>query len=450
MTLESTAGQTAAAEPAVSPAQTVIAPPRKPAAEPAFLPKEPETLEEAGLTFGQVESLVLKFLLNHGSATGRNIADHVRLPFGLLNRVLFQLKSQLILTYIGSAPMNDYEYDLTEAGVQRARRFSERCTYFGSAPVTLEDYIAGVHAQSVRREKPRVEELLAAFKDLTLPTAIISQIGQAISAGMSFFLYGSPGNGKTSIAERVIGTLSREIWIPRTLTVTGEMIRLYDPSNHRPAEKGNSVLDAARYDRRWVKIRRPTIVAGGELTLKQLEITTNHNTGISEAPLQLKSNCGVLVIDDFGRQRCSTDELLNRWIVPLEKRVDYLSLPSGRQIEVPFDQLLVFSTNLEPRKLVDEAFLRRIPYKIEVLDPSEKQFTELFLKLAAAHGFQCPVGVVEGLLARHYRDAVRTLRFCHARDLLLQAKHFCLFHEQPMVLTPAILDVAVNNYFAGI
>jgi hypothetical protein len=203
-------------------------------------------------------------------------------------------------------------------------------------------------------------------------------------------------------------------------------------------------------DQRWIRIRRPTIVVGGELTLESLEIKTNTNTGIGEAPLQMKSNGGTLVIDDFGRQRCSTDELLNRWIVPLETGYDYLNLASGRKIQVPFDQLIVFSTNLEPAALVDEAFLRRIPYKLDVQDPSEPQFRELFQLSASSMGIACRSEMVDYLIDTHYQRAGRPLRFCHPRDLLRQVSNFCSFHEVPREVTRQNLDAAVKNYFAAI
>ena len=233
---------------------------------------------------------------------------------------------------------------------------------------------------------------------------MLRRLGPAINSGRGLFLFGAPGNGKTSIAERVTKAFGQFIWIPRAIGVDGEIIRLYDPNAHEevPLDGGSGLLNQSHIDRRWIRIRRPTVVVGGELTMSNLEVTLNTSTGISEAPMQLKSNCGTLVIDDFGRQRMSTDELLNRWIVPLEKRYDYLNLANGKKIEVPFDQLVIFSTNLEPRDLVDDAFLRRIPYKIEVVDPTEDEFRELFKMMAPKLGFNYDDKVVDYLL----RDAL--------------------------------------------
>jgi predicted ATPase with chaperone activity len=264
------------------------------------------------------------------------------------------------------------------------------------------------------------------------------------------FLYGAPGNGKTVIAERVTAVFGETVWIPRSLGVDGEIIRLFDPMNHveAPLDPPGAILDDKQVDQRWVRIKRPTIVAGGELTMASLEISENTATGICEAPLQLKSNCGTLVIDDFGRQKMSTDQLLNRWIVPLEKRYDYLNLPNGKKIQVPFDQLIVFSTNLEPKDLVDEAFLRRIPYKIEVLNPSEDEFRKLFELMCPKLGFTYEASALDYLIEKHYRAVNRPFRACQPRDLLMQVKNFCLYSKQEPVLNEETLDLAVENYFA--
>lgn len=410
-----------------------------------FVPREPDTLEESGLSQSEIEALVMKYLLNCGAATGRQISEHLRLPFRLMERLLRQLKEALLVVYRGSAPLSDYIYELTEVGHERARRFSQRCTYFGTAPVSLTDYVASVRAQSITLQAPTMADLRRAFSDLVLGEEILRQIGQAANSGLGLFLYGAPGNGKTSIAERIIRAFGEEVWIPRAVSVFGEIVRIYDPSSHDVLP--TAIDKDAAIDGRWIRIRRPTIVVGGELTMDSLEIATNASTGISEAPLQMKANCGTLVIDDFGRQRCSAAELLNRWIVPLEKRYDYLTLGNGRKIEIPFDQLIVFSTNLEPRALVDEAFLRRIPYKIDVRDPSEQEFRSLMRSTAVQMGIQHREDVVDHLLA-YYRSTGRTLRFCHPRDLLRQVKIYCSFLQLPPVLTREAIDTAVRNYFA--
>ncbi|MBN1909422.1 MAG: AAA family ATPase [Pirellulales bacterium] len=385
-----------------------------------------------------------------GDGTGREIADQVKLPFVLVDELLRTMKADQLVVHRGAAPMNDYEYQLTEMGQERARRYAAHCTYFGSAPVGLDDYIKSVHAQSLTSQHPSAEDLGRAFEDLVLSERMLDRLGPAINSGRGLFLFGPPGNGKTSIAERATSAFGKYVWIPRAIAVDGEIIRLFDPINHEeaPIETNSGLWDQRKIDQRWVRIKRPTIVAGGELTMSALEVTLNTSTGISEAPLQLKSNCGILVIDDFGRQRMSIDELLNRWIVPLEKRIDFLNLPNGKKINVPFDQLIIFSTNLEPRDLVDEAFLRRIPYKIEAIDPTEEEFRRLFEVMAPKLGFEYDESVIDYLIDKHYKAIDRPLRFCQPRDLLLQVRNYCIYYNQPLTLTCEYFDKAVENYFA--
>ncbi len=279
---------------------------------------------------------------------------------------------------------------------------------------------------------------------------MLIRLGPAINSGRGLFLYGAPGNGKTSIAERITKAFGDYIWIPRSLTIDGEIMRLFDPGMHEemPLCANQGLLDQRKIDHRWVRIRRPTIVVGGELTMDQLEVTMNNLTNTSEAPLQMKSNCGTLVIDDFGRQKMTTDQLLNRWIVPLEKRYDFLNMASGKKIQVPFDQLIVFSTNLEPRDLVDDAFLRRIPYKIEVTDPGEDAYRELLKIMAPKVGVEYDEATVNYLLDKHYKSVNRPLRCCQPRDLLLQIRNYCCYVRKPAKMTQENIDFAVQNYFA--
>jgi hypothetical protein len=415
-----------------------------------FLPREPQSLGEVGLSQSEVEALILKLLLSRGDLVGRDIADHIRLPFVLADELLRQLKRDQLVVYRGSAAMNDYLYQLTDLGRERARRYAEHCSYFGAAPVTLASYVESVRAQSLEKQHPTVEDLRLAFDDLLISPRMLERLGPAINSGRGLFLFGAPGNGKTSIAERVTAAFGQSIWIPRAIGVDGEIMRLFDPMNHQelPLEKSEGLLDNSRIDRRWIRIRRPTIVVGGELTMDNLEVTQNTSTGTSEAPVQMKSNCGTLVIDDFGRQRMSTDELLNRWIVPLEKRYDFLNMANGKKIQVPFDQLIIFSTNLEPRDLVDDAFLRRIPYKIEVVDPSEDEFRELFRLMCKSFNIAYDDAAIDHLINTHYRPIGRPFRCCQPRDLLLQVRNRCRYERREPTLTTDALDFAVDSYFA--
>ena len=416
-----------------------------------FVPTEPNTLEESGLTETTVEALVLKYLLANGDARGRQMAKHIRLSFGLLQDELMRMKMELLIGYKGNADMGDYLYELSTKGVEKARRYVEQSTYFGTAPVQLGDYIDSVQQQSVKGSSPKLEDMKRSLSDMVISDGVLSQIGQAMNEGRGMFLYGDPGNGKTCMAERLISCCDPYVWIPRTLIVTGDIIRLYDPACHEeaPLDEEDGLIETTKYDRRWIRIKRPTVVVGGELTMQQLDFAIS-GPGIVEAPVQLKSNGGALLIDDFGRQQISTSELLNRWIIPLEKGFDHLALPNGRQLQVPFEQVIIFSTNLDPAELVDEAFLRRIPYKIKVADPTEAQFRVLFTGLAHQRGIECPPQAVDYLLEKHFKPTGRPMRFCHPRDILRQVKNYCEFHDIPLAVTPQNIDEAVNNYFSGL
>ena len=420
------------------------------AQEAQFVPPEPATLPETNLTSEEVEKLILKFLLARGSAIGRKIAQQVCLPFALIDPLVKSLKQEQLVAFKTTATMGDYEYTLTEMGRERARRFNEECTYFGAAPVCLKDYLEAMSRQSIAKQHATVADLNAAFGDLIISDKLLARLGPAINSGKGMFLFGEPGNGKTSIAERITDCFGSSIWIPRALGIDGDVIRIYDPAVHelidQPTPEG--IFNLTGIDQRWVHIRRPTVVVGGELTMAELEVKLNSATGICEAPLQLKSNCGTLVIDDFGRQRMPVAELLNRWIVPLEKRYDFLNLPSGKKIQVPFDQIIIFSTNLEPRDLVDGAFLRRIPYKIQVPDPTPEQFRRLCEIMAPNLGFQYNKAAVDYLIETHYEPIKRPMRACQPRDLLLQVRNYCMYHDLPKVMTPEAFDFACENYFS--
>jgi predicted ATPase with chaperone activity len=305
-------------------------------------------------------------------------------------------------------------------------------------------------AQSMAKQQATEEDLHRAFSDLIINETMLDRLGPAVNSGRGMFLFGEPGNGKTSIAERITRAFGSTIWIPRALGIDGDIIRLFDPGIHDVVEQEatDGLFDLSGIDQRWVQIVRPTVIAGGELTMSQLEVVQNKQTKICESPLQLKSNCGTLVIDDFGRQRMPVDELLNRWIVPLEKRYDFLNLPSGKKVQVPFDQLIIFSTNLEPKDLVDGAFLRRIPYKIEVPDPTEAEFHKLFELMSPLLGFEYDREIVDDLVRRHYRESGRPFRACQPRDLLLQVRNYCTYKRLPKKLSARAFDFAVENYFS--
>lgn len=410
-------------------------------------PQEPPSVEALGVPVSVIEGLVLKFILNAGAVIGRQIADQIRIPYAVAADLLRRMKVEQLVAHRRSAGVNDFEFELTVTGLDRARRLFEHGTYFGAAPVPLEDYCRSVLAQSPTREPPRAAHLQRALADLSISRTTFSRLGQALSSVGAMFLYGAPGNGKTSIAERLTAAFGQLVWIPRAVYVEGEIIRLFDQNVHEEVNMGVEA-DGVRLDRRWVRIRRPTVVVGGELTMESLDLRMNAGTGCMEAPVHMKSNTGTLVVDDFGRQRVGTRELLNRWIIPLEKRYDYLNTPSGKKVQIPFEQMIVFATNLDPSALVDEAFLRRIPYKIEVQDPSEAEYYDLFRAAAQKSGVRCDDRAIERLISKWYRPMGRPFRYCQPRDIVRQVRDFCAFHERPLEASDEAIDSAVTNYFA--
>jgi hypothetical protein len=365
-----------------------------------------------------------------------------------LEDVLLALRSRQLLVHKGQSQLSDYYYALTETGAERARVAAQVSAYVGPAPAPLDDYICSVEAQTIRAEAVRRRDLEEAFADISVDPNTLELLGPAINSGAGLFLYGAPGNGKTTIAKRITRCFGQHLWIPQTLIEDGQFIKLYDAAYHEAVRSSDSaLLKAAGHDPRWIKIRRPTVVVGGELTMDSLEIRHDPITNVSEASLQMKSNGGCLLIDDFGRQRIDPTALLNRWIVPLENRHDFLTLATGKKIQVPFEQLIIFSTNLEPRDLADEAFLRRIPYKIEIGDPSIEEFRRLFQSACQTSGCPYQPQAVDYLVQTHYLPFDRPLRRCHARDLLAQASNYCAFNGAPMQLSPQLLDRVVKSYF---
>lgn len=412
-----------------------------------FWPTDPSSAEELGLLEPFLDSLVCKLLLSGGNTSGRLISSELCLPFRVVESTLERLRGRRLVTHVGAGSMNDYVYGLTNDGRSRARTFHAECAYVGPAPVPLTDYVISVEAQAICDDPIRRSDLQDSFHDISVSPEMLGMLGPAVNSGSGMFLYGAPGNGKSTIANRITCCFGQEIWIPRCVIDGRQIITLFDPAYHHEVEQPSG---ANSWDKRWVRVRRPTVVVGGELTMDNLEIRHDPVTNISEAPLQMKSNGGCLLIDDFGRQRISPSELLNRWIVPLENRHDFLTLSTGKKIQIPFEQLIIFSTNLEPSDLVDEAFLRRIPYRIELGDPDEQEFQYLFQIAAERYSCVYSADTVEWLLDQHYRNSGRPLRRCHARDLLLQVRNYCTYNDLPFEMLPEYFDKVSTGFFTRI
>ena len=412
-----------------------------------FCPKVPETLDQTGLNQVFVEDLVCKMLLSQGSLSGREISKRIGLPLKIFSDLLYDLKQRLILAYQSTSGVNDFDYILTETGRQKALLAREQSNYLGTAPVQFRDYLVSIEKQTILKEQPGPEQLKSAFEGLVLPDDFLSLLGPAVNSGRGLFLYGEPGNGKTEVATRIAKCFSDSVYIPKTIIVEGELIQLYDPQCHNPVKADNE-HEQEKSDRRWLKIERPAVVVGGEMDLDSLEIGYNAQTKVCEASLQLKGNNGVFVIDDFGRQRVSPEKMLNRWILPLEKRIDYLTLPSGTKIMVPFNALLVFCTNLDPGRILDEALLRRIPYKICMMDPSEEDFITILKNGAEQFNIPYDNSCVDYLIEKHFRG-VRPMRGCHPRDILQQLVNIALYENRPPRMTNRDLDKSITLYFSA-
>ncbi len=346
-----------------------------------------------------------------------------------------------------------YRYNLTDLGRDRARQYLDANQYVGPAPVPLDTYVREMKTIADARGYIDRDRLRQGFSHLIVAPEVLEQVGPAVNAGKAVFLYGPPGNGKTVIAEGMGHALGGDMYVPHAIDVDGQTITLFDPVVHvsletpEPVEDGPSVVRVAPRDRRWVRTRRPVVMVGGELTLDMLDMNFNPISKFHEAPLQWKANGGVLLVDDFGRQRMRPEDLLNRWIVPLESRVDYLTLHTGRKIQVPFDVLTVFATNLDPKSLADEAFLRRIPYKIPIEDPTVEQFTQIFELNCRHRNLRFHQVMVAYLQRRHYEPNNRPFRSCHPRDLLDQVTALCRYRGEEPVISRELLDAACRAYF---
>jgi hypothetical protein len=423
---------------------------------------QPNSVEETGIGFGQLLDLTIKSVYYAGRPSAREVAEAMALPFNVVDSLLTFLKREQFIEVVGSSGVGEqqYQYALSEKGTERAIEALERNAYVGPAPIPFEQYVDLVMELSIRRIRVDAGAVDKALHDLVLTPTTRNLVGPAVNSGRSMLLYGDPGNGKSSIAKGIGRMLRGNVLIPHAVDVGGQTIRVFDPRVHTVAgddddggeseRRGNGFAPMRmerRRDQRWVVAKRPLIITGGELTLADLELKYSPQSKFYIAPIQMKANCGILVIDDFGRQLVQPKELLNRWIVPMEARVDHLSLLSGETIEIPFELLLVFSTNIPPQQLGDEAFFRRIRHKIEVGDPDEASFLKIMRMVCSVQGVPYDDDAGRYIIETYYRPKSRHLRGVHPRDIIDLLLDICSFQGRAAECSRELLDLACASYF---
>jgi hypothetical protein len=413
----------------------------KPVAEQDSRPVIPDRVEDLGIPRSLVTDLILRYLWLHGSGTLATLNTALKLSFPVLETLFHQFRQQQLLDVKGMLG-NDYSFTLTTAGRALATARNEVCQYAGPAPVSIQQYHQVVNSQAAHVKLSR-ESLRRAFRDLVLPDTLLDQLGPALIGHQSLFLYGGTGNGKTSIAERILRIFHDTVVVPYAVAVDGHIITLFDPVVHRQAPGGDEMLDP-----RWVVCERPCITVGGELSASMLELRLDDSTRVFISPCQMKANNGILIIDDFGRQMLSPRDLLNRWIVPLDRRVDYLTLASGMKFQVPFELMVVFSTNLNPHDLADEAFLRRIQTKVLVDNVSAELFDQIFQRVVETHGASSEPGCAEYLRECCMAAGSTCLRACYPLDIYRLIEAISEYEGRQVWLTRADIDRAVGLYFA--
>jgi hypothetical protein len=406
-------------------------------------PPTPEELADTGVHQAFLCDLTLKHVAMLPEPTTSAVADRLQLPRALTEELLYHLYREKLIEMRLQSAVGSTRYAMLDHGWERLTRLQSQSGYVGPAPVSLDDYAHMMRLQAVPSRAASFDTVRNAFSDLVLPESLLQTLGCVINSRASLFLTGLPGTGKTAVSERMNAALFGSIWIPYSVEIDGQIIRIFDAHCHHLVSEQESTLE---HDRRWVEIERPLIIVGGELTLANTDLTWSESAKFYEAPFQVKSNGGTLVIDDFGRQRVAPQDLLNRWIMPLERRVDFLTLHSGKKIEVPFEQLVVFSTNLDEKDLVDEAFLRRMGYRARVEPPSPAAFSEIFKRVARVRGVAVDEACLNHVLAK-YAATDRMMKGCEPRDLLNKVTDICRFEGKALQLTPELLDLAWGNYF---
>jgi len=420
-----------------------------------FVPPVPETLEDLGLPQSMVEQSILKILYFRGDTSGRVLANSLGLNFSVIGPIIEMMKRQHLLMAKSSLGMGDISstFAMTESARELARSYIESNAYSGRIPVPLEQYTVGVKLQKNKSDWLTREMLDSAFRHMVISEATLGQLGPAVNAGKSFLIYGQPGNGKTFLAEGLFNIASEPIFVPFAIEYQGQIIQIFDPNYHNRIDEDEPEMSAfhneREFDGRWFKCKRPFIMSGGELALEMLDLSYNPASKVYDAPFQLKANNGIYLIDDFGRQKVSPAEVLNRWIVPMERRIDFLTFRTGGKAQVPFECFLVFSTNLRPQQLGDEAFLRRIQYKMFVRSPEAEEFITIFTRFCDAQNVGYDPATIQTYIDKHYRRPGKKFRRCQPRDVISHAIDLIRFERLPFVLTTEVLDRAFEMTFVS-
>jgi len=408
-------------------------------------PQVPESIEATGLELSFVADLILKHALFLGVFDVPEAASKVKLPRGIVDKAMDLLRNERFIEVKGAAQYSKmaYKFSLTERGRKQAQDLLNVCQYVGPAPVTYDHYCRVINGQSIKNCVINDQTIRQAFSNLVVNEQILERLGPALNSGRAIFLYGPPGNGKTTIAETVGKILPDKVYVPYSVMVSGEIILVYDPITHAALESEQN----GPFDQRWVPVERPTVIVGGELTLKTLDLEFNQISKFYTAPLQMKANNGLFIVDDYGRQQVDPKHLLNRWIIPLERRVDFMTLHTGMKFEIPFDQLVIFATNIEPKQIVDEAFLRRIRYKIKIGHPHPAEYKEIFLRVCDYYQISYDQDVFDYLIENFYKRLGVELNACHPRDILEHIIDHARYSEKPPKMTKEAIAASWESYF---
>ena len=419
-----------------------------------FVPPPPTSLDEAGVTPSLAEQLVLKNLHFRGEVGGRELARVLGFQFSVIESVVDGLKRQRLIEAKRSSGFGNVssQFALSEEGRARAKEYLETNQFLGPAPVPLKDYVEAVQRQKLKPGWLTRDKLEKAFSGAIVTDEFYSKLGPAVNSFKSLLIYGKPGNGKSFLSEQLARIDSDPIYVPYVLESEGQIIKLFDSLYHQKIDTGEEsalVASEPKFDQRWAKCKRPFLTTGGELGMEMLDLMYIDAAKIYDAPYQLKANNGIYLIDDFGRQQISPAALLNRWIYPLDRGRDYLSFQTGTKIQVPFECFLIFSSNLDPNDLGDEAFLRRIEYKMFMENPSDEEFTAIFNDYCRQMDIECPEGLLTDIIQEHYKKTGRRFRRCHPRDVINIATDLLKFEKLPYALDRNVIDRAFELKFVS-